>query len=358
MARARSLLLLLTLPLVAAACSGNASNDNAQLAKLKAQLASLQQQDQQVQQQVKTAQTQASTEPAVTETTQAGQVQLDSSTVNTTFYFEEFKVTLGKTHVLANKDNPTRATFEIAFTCENITEAEGNYCPSEATIESNKQFYSQNGSDIPQVPAGRSGDGVYRFGVDQKFSLANAVLRVGGGSTHVAVIPLCPSKGSPDTVTLAYTKLPASGTVTAGPTTLTIKGIELRADFPHHRERDKKKLTLLVTVDIDAEPGWYGWLDGNSVSLLRPNGNTSETEAWSYKGVANPENAVHEKDSVLQYEVDNPPAGTYTLQLKGQVRDAENKLQPVNGSATFAIGGAGTASGTTSATTSTTTTSG
>lgn len=350
MARARVLLLVVVVALAAAACSGNASQDNAQLAKLKQQLAALQKQDQQISQQVEQAQARPAPAPDVTETTEAGQVLSDSSEVNSSFYYAEYKVTLGKTHVLTDKNNPQRGVFEIAFTCQNLTDRDG-YCPSQGTIESNKKFYDGS-ADESGVPGKQTLESVFKFNVDDKFSLANAVLRIGDAAHHQAVIPLCPTGSSPTTVLLDPVVLPISTSVSGGGVTVTVTKAVVRADFPVHRERDKKKLTLDLTTNLDADPTWYGWLGGQSLTLVRPDGNTSAAEDWTWGG-AYVQNPIHEKDQVLRFEIDNPPAGAYTLQLKGRTKDASGNVTDVAATAQFTIGGAASP-----ATTSTTATSG
>lgn len=321
--------------LLGAACSGDSEADSKQLADLKAQLATLKKQERAAKTELAVIEEEGTSGTTTSTTEATSTVSPDASAVGIVFYREEFKVTVLSTQVTPDPDTPTRATLDIKLECENIGVADG-YCPGDARIESGQEFYSPSSIDTPLVPSGRVGKGAYAFRVDDKFSLATAVLRVGSAPRHVVVIPLCPGKGSPDTVTLAPVQLPASGVIEAGQVTTTIKGMTLTPDYPDHRTRDAKNLTMYLTVDTVAKvseeyKGYY--FEARSYSLKLPNGNTAEAEDWTIEsGFINADRT--ETGVVLRFEISNPPAGSYTLQYKPT---RGNGIEPEPGTLTLTI---------------------
>lgn len=336
MPRRRLRLLPLALALVVGTgCAGQDGAGTEELAQLRQELQSLQREEQAARTELAEIEEAAGTAPTSTSTTTPESTVADSSAVGLTLHRNEFKITVLSTKVTPNASNPKQATLEIPIECENVGKTEA-FCPSEVRIESDGEFYAGYMNE-PRVPAGRKAKASYSFTVDEKFSLAKAVLRVGRDGQHIAVIPLCAGKGSPDTVTLAPVSLPASGTLTAGQVTASLKGLGITADYPNHQQREAKKLTLYVTLDVTANvtedyKGYY--LDRAQFSLKLPNGNTAQAEDWSFEG-RYVNTATTETDTVLQFEINNPPAGSYALQYAPRDHAGE-KVPPA--SASFTIG--------------------
>ena len=323
-----------SLVLVLGACSGDSAADQKQLEDLKAQLSTLQKQEREVQAELAEIEEEGVPVESTT-TTVASEVSADASAVGLTYFTEEFKVTVLSTEVKPDPDRPQRATLEILLECENVGGAEG-YCPGDARIESDGEFYIPSDTDLPLVPVGRKGNGALRFGVDEKFSLVDAVLRIGSAPRHVVVVPLCPGPSSPETVLLAPVDIGMSGTIDAGHVTTTIKKVRLAVDYPNHRTRDAKKLTMYVTMDIAAkvtEEYTSYYLEHGLYTLKLPNGNTSKSEGWSIEG-GWMETDRNESDVVIRFEVPNPPAGSYSLVYEPPTR---GEIDPEPGTLTFTI---------------------
>lgn len=330
--RLRFVAVVASVLLLAGACSGDSEADSKQLEDLKAQLSALQQQEREAEAEL--AEIEEEGVPDTTTTTVKSEVSADASAVGLTYFTEEFKVTVLSTEVTPDPNDARRATLEILLECENVGGSEG-YCPGEARIESDGEFYTGSG-DLPLVPVGRKGNGSLTFKVDEKFSLVDAVLRIGSAPRHIVVVPLCPGPTSPETVLLAPVDLPVSATVDAGQVTSTVKSIRLAVDYPNHRTRDAKKLTMYLTMDVAAKAteeykGYY--LAHGLYTLKLPNGNTAEAEDWSFEDDYI-ETDVTETDVVLRFEVPNPPAGAYTLVYEPPTRGS---VDPEAGSVSFTI---------------------
>ena len=323
------------LALTFAACSGDTEADSKQLEDLKAQLSALQQQEKRAKSELASLEEDGVLETTTTSTTVKSDVSADASAVGLEFFYDEFKVTVLSTEVKPDPDRAQRATLEILFECENVGGNEG-YCPYEARIESNDQFYTPSATDNPLVPAGRKGDGAYRFVVDEKFSLVDAVLRIGAAPGHVVVVPLCPGPSSPETVLLAPVDIGVSGSMEAGQVTTSIKKVRLAVDHPNHRTREAKKLTMYITMDVAAKvteeyEGYY--LEHARYLLKLPNGNTAVAEDWSIDNAWINADTT-ETDVVIRYEVNNPPAGSYTLEYTPMAR---GELKPGPGTVSFSV---------------------
>jgi hypothetical protein len=326
--RLRRVAAVASLLVVLGACSGDSEADSKQLDDLKAQLAALKKQEREAKSELASIEEDGAVESDATTTTVDSEVSADASAVGLTYYTEEFKVTVRSTEVKPDPNNAKRATLEILLDCENVGGSDG-FCPGDARIESKNEFYSVSDTDLPLVPSGRKGNGALRFTVDDKFSLADAVLRVGSAPRHVVVVPLCPGPNSPETVLLAPVDLAVAGSMETGQVVTTIKKVRLAVDHPNHRTRDAKFLTMYITMDLAAKvteeyKGYF--LEYGAYDLKLPNGNTAEAEAWSIQSSFI--NADHtEPDVVIRYEVPNPPAGTYQLQYTPPAR-GEQKPEP------------------------------
>lgn len=337
MVRLRLVALVACVVAVAGACSGDSDADAKRLEDLKAQLSALQEQEQEAQAELASIEEELEEGGTLetTTTTVRSSVSADASAVGLVFYAEEFKVTVVSTEVKPDPNRAERATLEILIECENVGGSEG-YCPGDARIESDGEFYAPSDTDLPLVPAGRKGDGALRFLVDEKFSLVDAVLRIGTAPRHVVVVPLCPGPASPETVLLAPVDIGVSGSMEAGQVTATIKKVRLAVDYPNHRTRDAKKLTMYVTMDLAAKvseeyKGYY--LEHAAFTLKQPNGNTAVAEDWSIDSTwVNTD--LNETDVVIRYEVANPPAGSYTLEYKPMAR---GDVKPEPGAITFSV---------------------
>ena len=324
-----------SLLLVLGACSGDAEADSKQLDDLKAQLSAMQKQEREIKAELEEIEEEGVEVDDTTTTTVDSEVSPDASAVGLTYFTEEFKVTVLSTEVKPDANNPKRATLEILLECENVGGAEG-YCPGDARIESDGEFYTPGETDLPIVPVGRTGKGSMKFGVDEKFKLVDAVLRVGSAPRHVVVVPLCPGPSSPDTVLLAPVDIGMSGVITAGEVTTTVKKARLAVDYPNHRTRDAKKLTMYLTMDVAAKvteeySGYY--LDHGLYTLKLPNGNTAQSEGWSIEGGWT-ETDRNESDVVIRFEVPNPPAGSYSLVYEPPTR---GQIDPEAGTFSFTI---------------------
>ena len=171
--------------------------------------------------------------------------------------------------------------------------------------------------DIPSVPGGTTGKGLFSFDVEDTFSFDDAVLTLGQPTNQQAVIPL----GSfGEAVTRKPVPLTVTGTGKAGDLRIDLTGAELRADAPWNHGQQKKG-SLVVTFDYSATftSGFAGGFafTGENVALKLPDGTTvgvvQDGRSQSIELI--PAKST-KKDLFSRFEIEDPAAGTYAFVVR------------------------------------------
>ena len=251
-------------------------------------------------------------EATPTPTAEEESVQVDES-----YWHAGFKVTLGEARL-------TAGGLEIDAVFENLSDADATP-DSNLVLQSGGQNYTEPTLDqeIPQVPGGLSTNGLITFQVDEAFSFDDAVLVVGLPSNNQAMVPLTPGAG--ELVSLEPLAIAASGSATAGALTVTLTGVEVRADLPeNHDEEEEGKLALTVFFSAMPVAGiqiGQGVLQSQNVALKLPDGTSVAVRSDGISGV---NELLQGKEGTtisglsVRFDVPSPAAGEYAFIIKGK----------------------------------------
>lgn len=174
------------------------------------------------------------------------------------------------------------------------------------------------GTVIPDVPPGTSVGATLQFDVDGAFDVPNAALRIGRTTEHVVIIPLV--AGSQVASTLEPRSLALTGSATAGSLTVTLAGVEIRADLPDWGlELPRGTMALSVTYTARYRGDFAGGFafTGANLGLRLPDGTVigARTDGHSQSvAVLEPRAAV--PNLFARFEVPAPAAGAYALVVR------------------------------------------
>ena len=183
----------------------------------------------------------------------SGPVVGGSVTIDKTYWYAGFKVTLGKATVLKAitptpptfAQSPEKVTIEAIF--QNLGPDTFTPYNQELILQSGTNSYIRHDSvleKIPDVPGLQSGSGTIAFEVDNKFNLKNAVLLVGSANYNQAHVPL---GSSGQYVALEPQQVAVTGTVVIPDAfTLAVSGGDLSYDDPKRHDEQKPGDTNLV----------------------------------------------------------------------------------------------------------------
>jgi len=226
-----------------------------------------------------------------------------SVTVNKSYWFAGFKVTLGKATVIkaitptppAYVQAPEKVTIDARF--ENLGPDTFTPYNEDLVLESGSDSYVNHDSSlekIPDVPGLQSGLGTIAFQVDDKFNLNRAVLLVGSANFDQATIPL---GSSGKYVSLEPQKVAVTGTVVLPDAfTLAVSGGDLSYDDPRrHEERKPGDVNLVLHFSLTSSKDNVCCFSSDNASLKLPDGTaTVATSANSIsigpKGNTTPDN--------------------------------------------------------------------
>ncbi len=256
-------------------------------------------------------------EATPTPTAREESVQVDES-----YWHAGFKVTLGEARLTAGDSGILGMEIDVVF--ENLSDADATP-NSTLVLQSGGQNYTEPTLDqeIPQVPGGLTSNGLITFQVDEAFSFDDAVLVVGLPSNNQAMVPLTPGAG--ELVSLEPQEIAASGSATAGALTVTLTGVEVRADLPeNHDEEEEGKLALTVFFSAMPVAGiqiGQGVLQSQNVALKLPDGTSVAVRSDGISGVnelLQGKEGTTITDLSVRFDVPSPAAGEYAFIIKGK----------------------------------------
>ena len=267
------------------------------------------------------------TEPAAEDTVEATAeatsepAESDTMAVDQAFWHAGWKVTLGDATFTPDGAG---GSVLIAAEFENLSDTTSTF-NSQTVLTAAGESY-EGGSldeDLPEVPAGFSGEGALGFDVDESFSFDDAVLTIGNPDNNQAVIPIGEDADA-ELVTLEPIAIPVTGTVTAGAVTLTIEGAEVRADLPDLSDQLPKG-TYAITINFSATPQagiqvGQGVLQSPNVILRLPDGTAVAVRSDGVSGVnelLQGAEGTTISNLRVRYEIDEPIEGPYAVILRG-----------------------------------------
>jgi hypothetical protein len=242
--------------------------------------------------------------------------------VGESYWHAGFKVTLSEARLTT--DDLGILGVEIDAVFENLSDADATP-NSTLVLQSGGQNYTESTPDreIPEVPGGLSSNGLITFQVDEAFSFDDAVLVVGLSSNNQAMVPLTPGAG--ELVALEPQEIAASGAATAGALTVTLTGVEVRADLPEkHDEEEEGKLALRVSFSAMPAAGiqiGQGVLQNGNVALKLPDGTSVAVRSDGISGVnelLQGKEGTTITDLSVRFDVPSPAAGEYAFIIKGK----------------------------------------
>ena len=210
----------------------------------------------------------------------SGPVLGGSVTVNKTYWYAGFKVTLGKATVI-KPINPTPPTFNqapekvtIEATFENL--GPDNFTPynEDLVLQSGTNSYLNHDSaleHIPGVPGLQATSGIIAFQVDEKFNLNNSELLIGNANFNQAKVPI---GGSGKYVSLEPQKVAANGTITIPDAfTLAISGGDLGYDnAKQHNEQKAGDVNLVLHFSLTSNKDNVCCFGSDNADLKLPDG--------------------------------------------------------------------------------------
>ena len=145
-------------------------------------------------------------------------------------------------------------------------------------------------------------------------------------------MPLTPGAG--ELVTLEPQQVAASGSATAGAVTVTLTGVEVRADLQEkHSEEEAGKLALTVSFSASPAAGiqvGQGVLQDPNVALKLPDGTSVAVRSDGTSGVneiLQGKEGTTITDLSVRFEVPSPAAGEYALIIKGKYGPSGAQVQ-------------------------------
>ena len=244
-------------------------------------------------------------------------------------WFAGFHVTLGT--ATAEIKSGKGGTVKIEAKFENTGDVDARLDATITLVSAGETATEGFDQDIPSVPGGTTGKGLFSFGVEDSFSFDDAVLTLGLPTNQQAVVPLGTSG---EAVTREPVKLTVTGTGKAGDLQIDLAGAEMRADSPW-KHGQQKKGSLVVTFDYSAtfKSGFAGGFafTGENVALKLPDGTTvgvvQDGRSQSIELIG--PNST-KKGLFSRFEIEDPAAGSYAF----LVRSFDNAVDEIE----FTIG--------------------
>ena len=246
----------------------------------------------------------------------------DTVQVDESFWHAGWKVTLGEAALEAGDFGSATVTIEATF--ENLGASDATF-DSQLALTSGGQSYTDSAleQELPNVPGGLSGKGVFAFSVDEEFGFDDATLIIGNPDNNQAQVPLGPQ--GDELVSLEPRAITVSGQVKAGALTVDVEGAELRADLPEkHSEVEKGHLALTIRFSATPSAGiqiGQGVLQDPNVALKLPDGTAVAVRSDGVSGVnelLQGKEGTTIPDLSVRFEIDDPPEGEYAFVLKGK----------------------------------------
>ena len=228
-----------------------------------------------------------------------------SLTVNKTYWYAGFKVTLGKVTVLKaiTPTPPTYAQVPEEVTIEATFENTGpdNFTPynEDLVLQSGTNSYLNHDSrleKIPAVPGLQTTSGIIAFQVDEKFNLNKSELLIGNANFNQAMVPI---GGNGKYVSLEPQKVAANGTVTLPDAfTLAVSGGDLSYDnAKQHGQQKAGEANLVLHFSLTSNKDNACCFSSDNADLKLPDGTAIVATAGSCcsigpKGTTTPDDFV------------------------------------------------------------------
>jgi len=246
----------------------------------------------------------------------------DSIAVDQDFWHAGWKVTLGEATLGADSLGIQTVTFDAVF--ENLGMSPSSFNSQLALVSAGNAFADSGiDQDLPNVPAGLTGNGTIVIQVDESFTLDDATLIVGNPENNQAVVPIGPD--SPDElVSLEPLALPVTGSSAAGPVAFTVTGVEVRADLPDWSDQvEQGSLALIVSFEVtpgNGIPLGQGVIGGDNLALRLPDGTAVSVRSDGRSGVnellQGRENTTI-MDLSARFIIPEPAEGSYAFLVRG-----------------------------------------
>lgn len=230
-------------------------------------------------------------------------------------WFAGFHVTLGT--ATAEITPGKRGTVKIEAKFENAGDEDARLDATINLVSAGETATEGFDQDIPSVPGGSTGKGLFAFDVEDSFTFGDAVLTLGQPANQQAVIPL--GSGG-EAVTREPVKLTVTGSGKAGDLQIDLTGAEMRADSPW-KHGQQKKGSLVVTFGYSATftSGFAGGFafTAENVALKLPDGTTvgvvQDGRSQSIELIG--PNST-KKDLFSRFEIEDPAAGEYAFLVR------------------------------------------
>jgi hypothetical protein len=240
-------------------------------------------------------------------------------------WFAGFHVTFGTATAEVKPGRGGSVTIEAMF--ENTGDEAGRLDATLDLAYDGEHATDAMEMDIPSVPGGTSGKGLFAFRVEDSFTFEDAVLTLGRSTNQQAVVPLTPAAGT--AVTQEPVAVAVTGSATADSLKLEANGAELRADQPwSHGQLEDGSFVLTVEYDATFLSDFAGGFafTAENVALRLPDGTTvgviQDGRSQSIELIG-PESTV--KDLYSRFEIEDPAAGDYALLVRS-FDDAEDEI--------------------------------
>ena len=286
-------------------------------------------------------------EPEATETVEATATEVaptsapstDSITIEQDFWHAGWRVTLGEATLGPDEQGVRTVAIDVTF--ENLGNSPSTF-NSVLALTSGGSGFGDKGSahELPNVPAGLSGKGVFAIRVDDEFTLDDATLIIGNPDNNRAVVPIGPDSPD-DLVSLEPLQIAVSGSATAGPVAFTVTGVEVRADLPDwSNEVEEGHLALTVSFEVSVGEGipiGEGVFQSANVALILPDGTAVAVRSDGRSGVnelLQGKEGTTIQDLSVRFIVDAPAEGQYTFLVRGPYAPGR---EMVEGEVTFDV---------------------
>jgi hypothetical protein len=162
-------------------------------------------------------------------------------------------------------------------------------------------------STLDPVPARGTNRGTLVFPVGEDVTLAGTVLYAGSPAQQQAIVPL---DGVGQLVSGAPYEPDISGSLTAGDTTVVVTDAQVRTFGQWGNQLDAGRLYLELTVDLTYDGEQSQAIGPDEFRLTAPDGRSIAPTEYPILAI---DAGSTERGERLTFEIDDPPAGDYSL---------------------------------------------
>jgi hypothetical protein len=237
--------------------------------------------------------------------------------VNQEFWHSGFRVELSDGNYFSEENALTGAIryfVSITASFENLGDDQTFFYVDTAIVWNGNSAPHLLSSDFPDVPSGLASKGELIYEVDENFDATSAQLIIGSGDQNRAQVPLGPAGG--ELIALEPSEPQINGSISLELIDLTFNSADLRADrLSSYTEVEEGKLALTLNFDVTSRsPGNWNVFD-QDFALILPNGSAVGLDGSQLVSLPGSEAGTVTSGLALQFLVDNPPSGEYTLRF-------------------------------------------